>query len=240
MNIIKPNIENLRKIVINSILLTKNSQSGSTFKDEDEEHSYFLDMIEAVKDMNPLKLAQYLKQELNGVYRFKEGEEKFTIFGWALWDTRTVFRVEEEGAYSKKNIGNYMVESDTSDYSDIQMAPYFYHSEKLNTLSLEEMYDIVRENIEEESEADYPFYFDTVKQTATDYNIIEIDPIGIRKKYGRDGREPARDGRELSAASANTIIGNINENNGDHLQGFMRKYELFKEFAKEPFTIGIG
>jgi hypothetical protein len=231
MNTIKPNIENLRKITINSILLTKNSQSGSVYEAEDEEHSYFLDMIEAVKDMKPSQLAQYLKQELNGVYRFKEGEEKFTIFGWALWDTRTVFRVEEEGAYSKKNIGNYMVESDTSDYSDIQMAPYFYHSEKLNTPSLEEMYNIVRENTEE-SEADYPFYFDTVKQTATDYNIIEIDPMRIRKKYGRDGGEP-------SAASANNIIGNINETNGDHLQGFMRKFELFKEYAKEPFSVSL-
>jgi hypothetical protein len=233
MNTIKPNIENLRKITINSILLTKNSQSGSSFKDEDEEHSYFLDMIEAVKDMNPLKLAQYLGEELNGVYRFKEKETLWTMLGWALWDTRTVFRVEEPSTYNNRNnIAKYMVEADTSDYSDIQMAPYFYHSEKLNKPSLEEMYDIVRENTEEESEADYPFYFDTVKPTATDYNIIEIDPMGIRKKYGRDG--------EPSAANAHTIIGNINETNGDHLQGFIRKFELFKEFAKEPFTVGIG
>jgi len=164
---------------------THTSQDRMNFKQSDEYkyavHEYALGLVDKVdKCKGFYDLLRFLEEELTMIsltiiqINLKDTLQEM-ILGWSLWDTDTIleFIIHTRTSDSKMKSLSYLYKS-RLDLELKQKEKMGFMFSPAGKKTLEEMYDLVNEN-NEENDIDYTFYFEPLNPISKQGTVFKID-----------------------------------------------------------------
>jgi hypothetical protein len=165
---------------------THTSLDRTNFKQSDEYkyavHEYALGLVDKVDKCNGFyDLLRFLEEEvtmLSPTIKQINLEDTLQemILGWSLWDADIVleFIINTRTSDSKMKSLSYLYKS-RLDLELKQKEKMGFVFSPAGKKTLEEMYDMVNESMEEESDVDYTFYFEPLNPISKQGTVFKID-----------------------------------------------------------------